>query len=289
MSKNLQGILWALTTTALFSIAAAMAKISVADFHVLQILFIRQLIVFLSVLPSVAKDFPKNLKTNYPLAHMFRLIGAFIALSTGIWAVSVLPLTTATTLAFSQIFFVTLLAMKFLKEPIGLQRISAVIIGFIGVLIVLRPSFNGIADTNSFIPIIGAMGAAVAITCVRKLSQTDTTATLLSYQAIFVGLLSGIPMIWLWVTPNWPDFLFMVAIGIVATAAQWTGIKALREGEANVVSSIGYIQLIYASLLGYLLFSEIPDTFTLIGASLIIASAIYTIRREARQKRAALE
>lgn len=287
MSKNLQGILWALATTALFSIAAAMAKISVADFHVLQILFIRQMIVFLSVLPSVAKDFPSNLRTKHPLVHMFRLIGAFIALSTGIWAVSVLPLTTATTLAFSQVFFVTLLAMKFLNEPIGLQRISAAIIGFIGVLIVLRPSLSGITDINSFIPIIGAMGAAVAVTCVRKLSQTDSTATLLSYQAIFVGLLSGIPMFWLWVTPDWSDLLFMVAIGIVATAAQWTGIKALREGEASIISSIGYIQLIYASLLGYLLFAETPDSFTLIGASVIIGSAIYTIQREARQKRVA--
>lgn len=285
MSKNLQGILWALVTTALFSVAAAMAKISVTDFHVLQILFIRQMIVFLSVLPSVAKDFPSNLKTSHPLAHMFRLIGAFIALSTGIWSVSVLPLTTATTLAFSQVLFVTLLAMKFLNEPVGLQRISAVIIGFIGVLIVLRPSLSGVADTNSFIPIIGAMGAAVAVTCVRSLSQTDSTATLLSYQAIFVGILSGIPMFWLWVTPNWFDFLFMVAIGIVATAAQWTGIKALREGEANIISSIGYMQLIYASLLGYLLFSEIPDSLTLIGASIIIGSAIYTIQGEARQTR----
>lgn len=287
MSKNLQGIMWALATTALFSITTAMAKISVADFHVLQILFIRQMIVFLSVLPAIANGFPGNLKTNQPFTHIFRLIGAFIALSTGIWAVSVLPLTTATTLAFSQVFFVTLLAMKFLNEPIGLQRILAVIVGFIGVLIVLRPSLGGIADMNSFIPIICAMGASVAVTCVRKLSQTESIATLLSYQAIFVGLLSGVPMFWLWVTPNWSDFLFMVAIGIVATIAQWTGIKALREGEASIISSIAYMQLIYASLLGYLLFSEIPDSFTLIGASVIIGSAIYTIQREARQKRTA--
>ena len=284
MINNMQGISLALMATALFAIAAAMSKVAAAEYHVLQILFIRQIIVFLSVLPTVVKTFPNNLKTNHLGLHSLRLIGAFAALATGIWAVSVLPLTTATVLAFSQVFFVTLLALWFLKEPVGLARISAVLLGFIGVIIVMRPSVDGVLHAHSLIAITGAFGAAIAVTCVRKLSQSDSTTTLLTYQAIFVGLIAGIPMLWLWVTPTWSDLLLMVGIGLIATIAQWLGIMALRAGEASVIGSIEYLKLIYAALLGYLLFSEIPDFYTIIGATIIITSALYTVHREARHK-----
>lgn len=284
MSDNLQGVLWALVSAALGTIAAVMVKFVVGDFHVLQILFIRHVIVFISVLPKLVTNFPHHLKTDYPVTHGVRLGGAFVALSCGVWALAVLPLTTATTLGFSQVFFVALFAAKYLGEPIGLTRIVAIVIGFAGVLVVMRPGFDVALGVNAIIPIVGAMGAATAITCVRKLSRTESTVTLLSYQAVFVGSLSGVPMIWLWVTPTWPTLLLMVGIGILATAAQRAGIKALSKGEASLVSSMAYVQLIYAALLGYILFSEIPNVSTLIGAALIIGSAIYSIRTLAERR-----
>lgn len=280
VSNNLQGLLWALAATALFAIVLAMVKSAVIDFHVLQILFIRQLVVFISVLPSLARDFPQNLKTQRPFAHMIRLAGAFVALSTGIWAVALLPLTTATTLAFSQVFFVALLASKFLGEPVGIHRISAISIGFIGVIVAMRPGLDGVATVNSLIPIIGAFGAALAVICVRKLSQSDSTATLLAYQSVAVGVLSGVPLFWLWVTPNLSQLALLVGIGLLATIAQWVGVKALRMGEASVVGNIEYTKLIYAAVLGYLAFSEVPDAYTITGAAIIIGSSIYLFRRE---------
>ena len=95
MSKNLEGAVWALAAAALYAVSAALGKFAANDYHILQILFFRQIIVFLSVLPIVARNFPDNLKTQHPLAHGFRLGGAFIALSMGLWAVSVLPLAPA--------------------------------------------------------------------------------------------------------------------------------------------------------------------------------------------------
>lgn len=121
----------------------------------------------------------------------------FVALSTSIWAVAVLPFTTAITLAFAQVFFVALLAMWFLKEPVGWQRITAVLVGFIGVVVVMRPGVDGLINILALIPLAGAVGAAFAVISVRRLSQTESTATLLFYQATFVGLLAGIPLIWL--------------------------------------------------------------------------------------------
>lgn len=282
MVANQRAVLLALVATAMFAIASAMVKKSVITYPVLQILFIRQIVVGLSVLPSAASTFPNNLRTRHPGLHAIRLAGAFAALSMGIWAVAELPLTTATVLAFSQVFFVVLLAALFLKEQIHAYRIAAIVIGFFGVIVVVRPGTTAMLDHMVLIAIAGAAGAAVAIVSVRKLSQTESTETLLSYQALFVGLASGIPMLWLWVQPTLADFAFMLGIGIVSTIGQWLGIMSLRAGEASVVGSIEYMKLVYAAILGFLFFSEVPDKYTLAGAALIVISALFMLRKEAR-------
>lgn len=280
LPDNTRAILWALLATALFAIVAAMAKVAVEHYHVLQVLFFRQIVVFLSSLPLISQAFPESLRTHYPQIHVLRLIGAFVALSCGIWAVAVLPLTTAITLGFAQVFFVALLAMFFLSEPVGLHRIGAVLAGFVGVVVVMRPGVEGIVDWHALIPIFGALGAAVAIVSVRKLSQTESTATLLVYQAVFVGVLAGVPLFWLWVTPDLIGLLFLLAMGVLATIGQWVGVKALRLGEASVVSNIEYVKLIYGAALGFLVFSEIPDHYAIVGAAIIIGSSAYMFHRE---------
>ncbi|MCP4430816.1 MAG: DMT family transporter [Gammaproteobacteria bacterium] len=288
MSDNVKGILWALLATALFAIVAAMAKVAVNEYHVLQILFFRQVLVFLSCLPSIAKSFPGSLITQHPKIHASRLLGAFVALSCSIWAVAVLPLTTAITLGFAQVFFVALLALSFLNESIGKHRIIAVIAGFIGVVIIMRPGVEGIVDVYALIPILGALGAGVAVISVRKLSQTESTATLLVYQSVFVGALAGVPLFWLWITPDFTGTVLLLAMAVLATIANWVGVKALRLGEASVVGNIQYMQLIYAAILGYFLFDEVPDKYTIVGATVIIGSSIYIFHREALSKKKAL-
>ncbi len=270
--------------TALFSIAAVMAKVAVVDFHVLQILFFRQIVVFLSSLPTLVNTFPNGLKTHYAGTHALRLMGAFIALSCSIWALAVLPLSTAVTLGFAQVFFVALLASMVLNEVIGVHRVVAIVAGFIGVVIVMQPGVDGIANINTLIPLGGAMGAAVAVTSVRKLSSTESTATLLLYQSVFVGVLAGVPLFWLWETPSFTDFLFLITLGVIAAVAQWVGIYALRLAEASVVSTIKYSELLFASLLGYFVFSELPDKSTVLGAAVIVCSALYLYQREIRSK-----
>jgi len=286
MPRNLQGIFWSLGATALASIAAVLVKFASVDFHVLQILFFRQLVILLTVLPIALRASLSDLKTKQPALQTLRLLGAFVALTAGFWAVSHLPLTTATVLNFTKTFFVTLLAARFLAEPFGVHRMAALVTGFIGVVIVVRPGIDGFVDPNALVAIIGAVGVAVAMTSVRRLSQTETTETLLIYQAVFVGGLAGIPLFWLWVTPDLKQAVVMLGIGVLATASQWMGIRALRLGEAGLISSIGYLQLIYAALFGFIFFAELPDGYTLLGALVIVASAIYTIRREAQQKTA---
>lgn len=286
LTHNVQGIGWALVATALFTAAAAMAKVAVNEYHVLQILFFRQLVVFASSLPAICRSFPQSLRTLHPKLHVMRLTGAFVALSCGIWAVAVLPLTSAITLGFAQVFIVAILARLFLSETIGTDRMSIVIIGFVGVLIAMRPGSDGLINLYALIPILGALGAAIAIISVRRLSQTESTATLLVYQAVFIGLLAGLPLIWLWVTPDFFGVLFLLAMGVLAAAGQWAGVRALRLGEASVVSNIEYSKLVYAAILGYGLFREVPDWYTIAGAIIIIGASVFMFQREAKASNA---
>ena len=285
MPKTLQGIALALAATALFSVASAMIKAVGNDYSVLQILFFRQLVIGLSVLSSISRSFTFNLQTDFPGLHAIRLAGAFTALSAGIWSVSVLPLTTATVLAFTQAFFVILLGARYLGERISLHRMAAITTGFCGVILVIRPSLDRTIEVSSLIAIIGAFGAAVAVASVRKLAQTESITKLLTYQALFVGLLSGVPMIWLWRSPPPADLALLLGIGIVASIGQWIGIMALRAADISVIGTLEYMKLIYAILLGYIFFSEIPDCITLAGAALIISSALYTLISETRHRR----
>ncbi len=280
ISLNTRGVLWALLSFALFAVAAAMAKAASLEYHVLQILFFRQAVVFLSCLPSIAKSFPGSLKTEHPKLHATRLLGAFVALSGGLWALTLLPLTTAITLGFAQVLFVSLLAFLFLNEPVGIHRLGAVVAGFIGVVIVMQPGVEGFFNVAALVPVGAAMAGAVALISVRKLSQTESTATLLVYQSVFVGLFAGFPLFWLWQTPDLKGLLLLLLMGVLASVGQWVGIKALRLGEASVVSNIQYMQLIYAAILGYFFFDEIPDGYTLLGATVIIAAALYIVYRE---------
>ena len=278
MSKNTQGVLWAILATAFYTIATAMSKIAVTEFHVLQVLLFRQIAVLLLVLPTTLKSFPANLKTDFPKLHGLRLVGAFVAMSCSIWSLAYLPLTTAVVLAFSRTFFVALLAIFFLGELVGQRRTFALVVGFIGVLVVTRPGFAEVSAPGVLIGLIAAMAAAVAVTCTKKLSQTDSPETLLLYQAVFIGFLAGVSMFWFWQTPDWSSLFLLAGFGVMSTIGQWIGIVALRLGDASIITGIDYITIIHAAVLGYLLFAEIPDIYVVAGAVLIVISAIVMTR-----------
>jgi len=280
MNTSVKGMILALIAAGLFSFTAAMGKMAASEFHVLQILFFRQIIIFLSVLPCLRRNFPVVLKTKHPTLHGLRLLGAFLSLSLGLWSVAIMPLMTAVVLMFSYTFFVSLLACWLLKETLTVHRFIALLFGFIGVAIISNPDLNILSDVRTLVPMGAAIGAAIAIISVRKLSQEESTATLLVYQAIFIGILAGIPMAWLWKTPNLNQLIFLLSIGGIATLAQWLGIQALRLGEANVISSIKYTELVYAAILGFICFDEIPTLGTLVGTSIIISSGLYMAHGE---------
>jgi len=279
---NVRGTIFGLGAAAMFTVASGLVKFAAQDYHIAQILLFRQIVMLIVIMPVLIKHFPHSLKTKRPGLHLLRLSGAFAALTLSFTAVAHLPLATAISFSFSKTLFVTIFAVFLLKEVVGWRRILAVLVGFAGMLVMLHPEPGSAISLYAIFAVAAAMGAAIAVTCVRSLTTTEDNATLLSYQAIFVGILVMIPCFFVWKTPDAFGLMILVAIGAVSLLAQWLGVQSYRAGELTVVTGMEYSKLIYATLIGIFIFSEWPDFNTLIGAAIIISASAFTIWRETK-------
>ncbi|WP_319024935.1 DMT family transporter [Nisaea sediminum] len=264
-----------------FTVMTALIK-SIGDtIPVVQILLFRQIVMTFTVMPVLIAGFPDILKTNHLPLHLTRVLFALIAMTCGFTAVVHLPLAEATALGFAKSLFVTIFALILLREVAGPRRWFAVLIGFAGVLVMVQPGPDGL-NLYSLFAVAGAASAAAVMVIIRKVSQFDRSVTILSYQAILVGVLMVPPTIMYWVTPSPREWLVMAAIGVLSVFGQLANIQGFKEGEASAVAPMDYTRLVFAALIGFLIFGETPDLATAAGATLIIATSLYTVRAEKR-------
>ncbi len=282
LSGNLKGSLTLLVAAALFALMTLMIKVLGQHLHVTQILFIRQIIMAAIVMPSILRGFPGVMKTSQPHLQILRIVLALGAMLMGFSAIIHMPLADATALGFAKSFFVTIFAVWILGEVVGLRRWTAVALGFAGVFIMLRPgteSFTG----YGLMAVAGAACAGLVMVLIRLMSKRDSPTTILSWQAIGVGIAVTIPAIYFWRWPTNTEWLMLVAMGAISYLAQMANIFAFKWGEASILASLDYMRLIYATILGYLVFETLPGTATWIGASVVVAASVYSIWREARK------
>lgn len=283
LAPNLKGALLLMIAALFFSLMVATIKVLGQNHHITQILLIRQIIITAIVAPAIWRDFPDVLKTAHPTLQTVRIFFAMVAMLLGFSAVVHLKLADVTAIGFAKSFFVTIFAVIILKETVGIRRWAAVAVGFIGVMIMLRPGADAFSIYGLY-AIIAAACAGFVMVIIRFMSKKDSPLTILTWQAIGVGLAMAIPGVWFWQWPTFSDWLIFGAMGIVSYIAQMFNIHAYKWGEASVLASLDYVRLLYATALGYLLFSNLPGNQTWIGAAIIIAASIYTIRREAKRK-----
>jgi drug/metabolite transporter (DMT)-like permease len=152
-------------------------------------------------------------------------------------------------------------------------------VGLIGVLIILRPG-SGAFHPAAFFPLVSALTWAGTLIMTRMLSGKERALTTMTYSSIAgVCILSAlVPFVW--VAPSWHDVLFGILIGVASTAGQWIVVLAFRYADASVLAPFSYTQLVWVSLLGFLIFGEVPDIWTVAGAAFIVASGLYTAHRE---------
>lgn len=264
----------------LFAMADSMAKwYGQLGFPPNEIVFFRYLFGAIPVAFLVWRSGIDALRTRQPFLHALRACLIFSALGLFFWGLGLMPLAEAIAVAFVAPLFVTSLSVPLLGEYVGSRRWAAVIIGFVGALIVLQPG------TNAFKPeallIVGsAFFFSLAMILTRKMTRTETTVSLFTYTTIGAALISA-PFLGLaWQTPTVDHMLGFVVLGIIGSAAALLIIVAYKNAPASVVAPFEYTALIWASIIGWVVWSEQPGIAVWTGASIIILSSLYVAKRE---------
>ena len=275
---NARGSIWLLSGGLFATVMVTGIKFAGQRLPVLEILFLRQMFLFLMLTPILTKEFPGAFRTKRLKLHLARCAVSIVAMVTGFTAIVHLPLAEATAISFSRALFATLLAVLVLKELVGIRRWGATIIGFIGVLIIIQPSSDGI-NTYALLAIFSAALVSCNLIMTKKLTTTESPTTIMAYHAGILTLAYAGPCWWLWIEPTWIEIFLIIGVAGLMSAVQYCIIRGYRDAEASAAQPLEYVRLLYAAAIGFLIFAEVPTTWTWIGASLIIASSLYTVKR----------
>ncbi len=265
-----------------FSFADALAKwLGQAGYDSVQIVFFRYAFGLIPVAIVIAVSGREGLKTNRPWLHVLRGLLMFSALALFFRGLKYLPLAEAISVAFSAPMFVTALSWPMLGERVGPYRWAAVVIGFVGALVILRPG------TDAFRPeallIVGsAVFFALAVLHTRRMSRTETNVAMYTYSTIFAGLATTPFLPFVWVSPKTGDLGMFFTLAMIGGIASYLMIVAYRNAPAALNASFEYTALIWGALIGWLYWDERPDLIVWLGAGLIVAAGLTITYRETR-------
>jgi len=277
--RPLIGIAWMLVTMFWFVSLDSMAKYLMQSYPVAQVVWARFFFHVVFVMIAMGFSVRQQIKTQSIILQCARSF--FMLTTTVLFFVGLhfLPLATASTIMFVSPIFVTILSVFLLGEKVGVRRWAGVIAGFTGAIVVVRPGFQGF-DWSALFVLAAAFTHAFYQIFTRKARLYDSPITSLFYTGL-VGavLMTGVvPFYWQAVAVS--DYLLLVSLGLAGGVGHLCLIRAFQSAPASVVAPFSYSSLIWATLYGYILFSDLPDQWTLIGASLIIGSGLYIFHRE---------
>ena len=278
--RPFHGIALILASTVFLGISDVTSKYLSATLPSIEIAWIRFLVFALVMVPAMLPGSHLfALRTARPGLQVMRgvaLLGSSVFFISGL---RFLPIAEASATGFVSPLLVTALSIVFLGESVGVRRWIATAVGLIGVLIILRPGSSAFHPA-AFFPLVSALSWACMLIMTRMMSGREAVMTTMTYSSIVgIGILTAlVPLVW--VSPSWHDILFGVLIGVASTAGQWFVVLAFRYADASVLAPFSYTQLLWVSILGFLVFGEVPDVWTVTGAIFVVASGLYTAHRE---------
>ncbi len=279
-SQSLLGLAYMAAGMFIFSAVDTQAKILTDSLHPWQIVWSRQLGLLAGVVIILMIKGFSILKTPQPGLQIARGAIAVGSATLFIVALSYVPLADAVVVSFTAPFMVTVLGALVLAEKVGIHRWTAVCVGFIGTLIVIRPGL-GVMHPAVLLVVVAAGLFAMRQVISRRLSDTDKTTTTVAYTALVGSLILTIPLPFVWQTPSGSsEIMLLVSIAVMAAFAEILVIKALEVAQAVVVAPVQYTLIIWGTAYGYLVFNQLPDMWTWVGTAVIIASGVYTLQRE---------
>jgi drug/metabolite transporter (DMT)-like permease len=278
--RPFRGIALILLSTVFLGTSDATSKYLSSTLPSIEITWIRFLVFALIMVPAMLPGTPLYaLHSRRPGLQLLRAMALLASSLFFISGLRFLPIAEASATSFVSPLYVTALSIVFLGERVGVRRWLATAIGLIGVLIILRPGSSAFHPA-AFFPIVSAFAWACTLIMTRMMSGRERGMTTMTWSSIAgLCILSAlVPLVW--VAPSWHDVLFGILIGVASTAGQWIVVLAFRYADASVLAPFSYTQLLWVSMLGFLIFGEVPDVWTVTGAAIIVASGLYTAHRE---------
>jgi len=262
-----------------FSIMDLLVKWS-QDYPTGEVLFFRGFFGLLLTYFLIPKDKLKSFyKTDRKLEHFFRCFAGIIALIAIVVALRELPLAVVVSLSYAAPLFITVLSIFLLGEKVGIFRWIAVLIGFVGVLVISEPGFNEV-NYLYILPIIFCIGMAFVTITIRKLSTSEPVWLISIFFTLTITFVSLFTIPFGWVLPDFKDFILLALIGITGGGANLLLTQSYKLSEVSLVAPLKYLSLIFAILFGYLIWDEIPSYKNLVGAALVITASLIILRRE---------
>lgn len=278
--ENMRGLLLIAVAFFLFAAADTQAKLLTSMFHPMQIVWTRQIGLLAGVLVLLLLHGTSILKTRHRGLQVLRGMLAVCSATAFIFALRYVPLADAVAVSFVAPFMVTIMGALFLRERVGLYRWSAVTIGFIGTLIVIRPGL-GVMHPAVFLVLLAAMAFALRQIISRFLAASDRTATTVTYTAIASVLLLTVPLPFYWETPqDGRQLVLLFGMAACAALGEFLVIRALEIAHAVVLAPVHYTLIIWATFYGWLVFDQIPGLWTWLGAAIIVITGLYIMYRE---------
>jgi drug/metabolite transporter (DMT)-like permease len=229
-----------------------------------------------------------TLKTRRATAHFLRALAWTASFLTSFLALHFLGLADAVALSFLAPIFMTMLSVPMLGEHVGIHRWSAVCVGFIGIVFMAQPK-GEVFQFGTLFGIASAFFWGVGSLSVRQLTHSESTSAITFYTHLFAALILALALPFFWVTPDWQGLLAMLAVGVMGGTSQYWGAQALSYAPAASIAPFNYTQMVWAVILGFLIWQDLPGRNLLIGVALVIASGLYILYREMRRARMAAE
>jgi len=277
---NIRGSLLMLVSAVLFTVVGVLAKLMGQRYDAFQVAFFRALAGAVLTLPFLMRGGLGAFRTEQPVLQVVRTLLAATAIAANFYALIHLPLADANAISFARALFLIPLAVFVLGESVGPRRSGAAIVGFIGILIILRPSAE--MEWAALFALYGALAVSAASVTVRLLLRTDGILTLIFYSGVASALVLAVPAFSVWRAPSPLDWLMLSLLGAIAVVSQGFFIRAFELGEASALAPIDYTRIVFAGAAGFLVFGDVPDLWTWIGSAVVVGSTLYITRREAQ-------
>ena len=284
LSITAKAILLGLAATGMFACMHALVRQLSGDLHPFEIAFFRSLFGLLAALPVVLRAGRHALRARKPGLVMARGIIGAVSILTWFYGLSTVPLAEATAISFTAAIFAAIGAVVYLGEPMRLRRTTAAVVGFIGVLIILRPG-AGVATTGAILVLLSAVLWGINTVIVKNLARTDTSLSIVVWTSFTLSIVTFLPALWVWQTPSMAELGWLALIGGLGGVGSLFWTQALKLVEATLIIPVDFTRLVWAAVLGYFLFAEVPDAWTWTGSVLIVGSTCYIGLREAKLAR----